>query len=149
MDIDRLLEVAAGNHIVRNAGTLGNSFEQNAAIKGAAVDHGLAGRTQCVVLIIKITSSFILSVRARNGNSAAVDLHRSHGPDCCVVQIGIGIEFQMQIAAVQCQLGIIHDIDQTHIAPRHVVHTDDLAATLGVINDQFARSKADKLDFAT
>ena len=104
---------------------------------------------QCTVLIINIRYSFIPAARARSGNGAAVDLHRSHGLDCCVVRIGIGIEFQVQLAAVQRQLGISPDIDQTHIAPRHVVHTEDLAAALGVLNDQFARSNSDKLDFAT
>ena len=153
LDIDRLLEIAAGDHIVRNTGILGNGTEQNTAIKGAAIDQSAAARSfagclQCEILSDDISCWFIPFAPFRNGNSATVDLHRSTEQNSRVGRIAVGIAFQIQPAAVQCQLCIPCDIDQLHIAPRHVVHTDDLAAALGVINDQFARHKSDKIGSA-
>ena len=115
-DIDRLLEVTAGDHIVRNAGSLGNGFEQNAAIKGAAIDQSAAviGFTdcfQCEILFIDITGWFILTAFFQNGNGAAVDLHRSLETNGRIGCIGVGIDFQMQLAAVQCQLRAFTNID--------------------------------------
>ena len=54
-DENRFLEVAAGDHIVRCAGSLSHSVEQDAAIKGTSFDHCVAFRVtpvcfQCEIL---------------------------------------------------------------------------------------------------
>ena len=145
-DIDRLLEVAACDHIVRSTGILGNGFEQNAAIKGAAVDHSIAICQQRKFLRFEICSAFIPTTLARNGNGAAVDLHRSHrfNRRTSVCRLVSFIHRQRQLTAVQCQLRAVTDQDHVHSISCCFMHTDNLATALGVLNDQVSRCNHNK-----
>ena len=146
-EIDRLLEVAAGDHIVRDAGSLGNDTEQNTAIKGAAVDHSIAIYQQRKFLRFEICSAFIPTTLAQNGNGAAVDLHRSHrfNRRTSVCRLVSFIHRQRQLTAVQCQLRAVTDQDHVHSIPCCFMHTDNLAAAPSVVlNDQVSRCNHNK-----